>query len=223
MLSIKNITRSYTQRGVVLDNLSLEIAEGEAIAVTGPSGSGKTTLLNLIGLLDQPEKGEIIFRGEPLSKYSTDEASDYRNRNIGFVFQQHLLMPYLTIEENVKLPLYAGKLSQAEFSERCSDAEILMKKTGILPLASRFPSQVSGGEAQRAALVRALVNKPSLLLADEPTGSLDEKNAMVLGDLLMDLNSATGVTIILVTHSQAIASKLKRVFSLDNGKLIATR
>ena len=219
MLTLKGITRTYRQRGIVLDNLNLEVSEGDTVAITGPSGSGKTTLLNLIGLLDHPDSGEILFRNKSIIHYNPDEASDYRNRNIGFVFQQHLLMPQFTIEENIMLPLYAGKLNRSEIIERAENATVLMEKTGIAGLASSFPSQVSGGEAQRAALVRALVNSPSLLLADEPTGSLDEKNAVILGDLLSAINNESGITIILVTHSPVIAAKMKKSCRIEEGRL----
>lgn len=219
MLRINNIRKSFHQRGTVLNDLSLHIPEGDSISVTGPSGSGKTTLLNIIGLLDRPDSGEIFFRGEPLLKYSSDESARYRNRHLGFVFQDHLLLPYLTVKENILLPLLASDLSSADFSEKDRHAVMLMERTGITDIAGKYPFQISGGEAQRATLVRSLVNKPSLLLADEPTGSLDRKNAEMLGDLLLEMNRELGVTLILATHSHDLAEKMNIQTELVNGSL----
>ena len=151
------------------------MTEGETIAIMGPSGSGKTTLMNIIGLLDKPDKGEIIFRGASIANFTEDESADYRNLNIGFVFQEHLLLPYLTVSENIFLPLLASKHSQEELSVKEQYLNRLMEKTGISDLKNKYPNRISGGEAQRVALVRALANNPSILLADEPTGSLDAK------------------------------------------------
>ncbi len=220
MLNIKNISKSFTQRGIVLDNLSLDVNKGDSIAIMGPSGSGKTTLLNIIGLLDNPDSGTILFNGTPVAGYTDDESAVYRNRNIGFVFQDHLLLPYLSIYENILLPLMAADYSKEERDERERQAEIIIEKTGISNLKNKYPYQVSGGEAQRAALVRALVNNPSLLLADEPTGALDAKNSDNLGDILLSMNRDFGITIILATHSAALASKMDKIYRLDEGKLI---
>lgn len=219
MLRINSITKAFHQRGTVLDNLSLHLQEGDSVAVTGPSGSGKTTLLNIIGLLDRPDTGELWFRGESLLRYSADESAHYRNRHLGFVFQDHLLLPYLTIKENILLPLLASDLSASEFNEKEQNARALMKRTGIADLEGKYPFQVSGGEAQRATLVRSLVNRPSLLLADEPTGSLDKENSEILGDLLLEMNREMGVTLILATHSLNLAEKMAIRMELVNGGL----
>lgn len=219
MLKLDRITKSYHQRGVVLDNLSLEAREGDSIAVTGPSGSGKTTLMNLIGLLDRPDSGDILFRERSLLKFSADEAAFYRNRNIGFVFQDHLLLPYLTVKENILMPLLAFRKSEKEFGEMESQADLLMVKTGIADLAGKYPFQISGGEAQRVTLLRALINKPSILLADEPTGSLDSRNADSMADLLLQMNHEFGITLILATHSYDLAKKMKLHLRLEDGKL----
>jgi lipoprotein-releasing system ATP-binding protein len=176
MLSLRNISKSFTQRGVVLDNLSLDVNEGDMLSVMGPSGSGKTTLMNIIGQLDKPDTGSILFRGRDIINYTDNESAEYRSRNIGFVFQEHLLLPHLTVLENILLPLLAVKYTREEVEQREEQAEKLMQTTGISAIGSKYPSMVSGGEAQRAALVRALVNNPAVLLADEPTGSLDAKN-----------------------------------------------
>ena len=219
MLSINKISKSFTQRGLVLNDLSLEVTEGELIAITGPSGSGKTTLLNIIGLLDKPDRGEILFRGSPTDKFTDDESALYRNRNIGFVFQDHLLLPHLTVSENIFLPLLAAGYSAVEFTERETHLNKLMEKTGIYDIRNKYPFTISGGEAQRVALVRSLANSPSILLADEPTGSLDAGNAENLGDLLLEMNRDLGITIILATHSADLAKKMSKVLRFEDGKL----
>jgi ABC-type lipoprotein export system ATPase subunit len=219
MLSIINISKSFTQRGQVLDNLSLEVTEGETVAIMGPSGSGKSTLMNIIGLLDKPDEGEIIFRGDSIANFTDDESAVYRNLNIGFVFQDHLLLPYLTISDNIFLPLLASTHSKEELSVKEQYINRLIKKTGITDLNDKYPSQISGGEAQRVALVRALANNPSILLADEPTGSLDAKNAEILGELLLEMNREYGITIILATHSFSLATKMSKILGLADGKL----
>lgn len=220
MLSINGISKSFTQRGIVLNDLTLSIGEGDTVSVMGPSGSGKTTLLNIVGLLDRPDKGSVIFRGRDISGYNEDESAAYRNRNIGFVFQEHLLLPHLTIEENISLPLLAADHKSNDLQSKRSHIAALMEKTGIQQLAKKYPFQVSGGEAQRVALVRALANKPSILLADEPTGSLDAENAEMLGNLLVRLNSEFRITIILATHSASLSQKMSRQLKLQSGKLI---
>jgi lipoprotein-releasing system ATP-binding protein len=220
MLSLKNISKSFIQRGLVLDNLCLEVNEGDAIAIMGPSGSGKTTLLNIIGLLDKPDNGEIIFRATSVAGFTGDESAFYRNRNIGFVFQDHLLLPHITVSENIYLPLLASEYSAEDLAAKENHMELLMDKTGISDLKNKYPAHISGGEAQRVALVRALVNNPSLLLADEPTGSLDSKNAEILGELLIEMNREFRTTILLATHSAELAKKMSVMMHLDNGKLI---
>ncbi len=220
MLRLVDISKSYIQRGTVLENLELNVSRGESLAITGPSGSGKTTLLNIIGLMDHPDSGDVLFQGSSILKLNSDESAHYRNRNIGFVFQDHLLLPHLSIMENIILPLLASGNAENEFKEKTDYALFLMEKTGISSLGEKFPFQISGGEAQRATLVRALVNKPSLLLADEPTGSLDQHNAELLGNLLRSLNEELGVTLIVVTHSSDLASMMRLKLRLTEGKLI---
>lgn len=219
MLKITGLSKSYIQRGTVLKNLELEVHEGDTVAITGPSGSGKTTLLNLIGLLDQPDSGDIVFMGNSILGFDRDQAARYRNRNIGFVFQEHLLLPHLTMEENILLPVLASgdpKTRQEEYTAYCRE---LMDTVGIAGLKNDFPYQISGGEAQRASLVRALINRPSVILADEPTGSLDAENAVILADLLKKLNTISGTSVVTVTHSSMLAAKMSRRFRLENGFL----
>jgi lipoprotein-releasing system ATP-binding protein len=220
MLSLLNISKSFIQRGLVLNNLSLSVRAGDAIAIMGPSGSGKTTLLNIIGLLEKPDTGSIGFRGTDVNNYTDDESASYRNKNIGFVFQDHLLLPHLTVLENILLPLLASKLGRDETLKKEDHAVSLMKSIGIADLSSRYPAYISGGEAQRTALVRALVNNPSILLADEPTGSLDAGNADIMGDLMVEMNRELGIIIILATHSEKLAKKMTRIMTLAEGKLI---
>jgi ABC-type lipoprotein export system ATPase subunit len=219
MLRLENISKSFVQRGVVLDNLNLDVNEGDSVAITGPSGSGKTTLLNIIGSLDRPDSGDILFMGKSILGLTPDDSAFYRNRNIGFIFQDHLLLPHLTVEENIMLPLFANKITTDEYTDKEKHANLLMEKTGITSLVNKYPFQISGGEAQRVTLVRALVNKPSVLLADEPTGSLDAKNADRLGTLLVELNKEFRITLIVATHSAEMAVKMKLHLKLQDGKL----
>jgi lipoprotein-releasing system ATP-binding protein len=219
MLSLVRITKSFPQRGIVLDELSLEIGKGGSFAFTGPSGSGKTTLLNIIGTLEKPDSGELLLKGASILNQSPDESALFRNRNVGFVFQEHLLLPHLTVIENILLPVFATEISESLFREKEEYAEMLMAKTGISEIKDKYPFNISGGEAQRVTLVRALINKPSLLLADEPTGSLDSANAEMLGTLLTEMNREFGVTLIIATHSESLASKMKQHLKLENGKL----
>jgi ABC-type lipoprotein export system ATPase subunit len=221
MLRVNKVSKSFHQRGIVLNDLNLIANEGDSISISGPSGSGKTTLLNIIGLLDRPDSGEVVFRGVSILNYDNNESAVYRNKNIGFVFQDHLLLPYLTVKENILLPLLASKTAASEYKQKVDESLTLMERTGISDLADKYPFQISGGEAQRVTLVRALVNKPSLLLADEPTGSLDKKNAGNLGDLLIQMNKDYGITLILATHSQELAEKMKIQYILSDGKLIS--
>jgi len=220
MLRIKNISKSFIQRGLVLDKLFLDVNEGDSIAIMGPSGSGKTTLMNIIGLLDKPDSGEITFRGASIAGFTDDGSAVYRNRNIGFVFQDHLLLPHLTVSENILLPLLAAKYSGDELALKEKHVNELMDKTGISELSDKYPFRISGGEAQRVALVRALANSPSILLADEPTGSLDAKNADILGELLLEMDREFGISLILATHSADLAKKMNRVLRLEDGNLI---
>ncbi|MGE5421187.1 MAG: ABC transporter ATP-binding protein [Chloroflexota bacterium] len=220
MLSLKNVSKAYVQRGQVLDDLSLDVNEGDSVSVMGPSGSGKTTLLNVIGLLDRPDKGSVLFRGKNISTFSEDESAGYRNRNIGFVFQEHLLLPHLTVSENIFLPLLANRRNNAGHAEKEKHISSLLEITGISTLKDKYPFQISGGEAQRVALVRALANNPSMVLADEPTGSLDSKNAEIMGELLVRMNREFGLTIILATHSAALSQRMSRQLILQSGKLV---
>jgi len=222
LLQLKNISKGYGEQGAhsfrsVLRQLNLEIKKGERISIVGPSGSGKTTLLNLMGALDQPDSGEIYFDGTNITSYSKKELAEFRNRHLGFVFQLHHLMPQLTLWENVLLPvLPMGKVTKNHEEW----AEYLIKKVGIWEQRNQKPAEMSGGECQRTAVIRALINKPELILADEPTGALDEENAVALTDLLVQLSREENVTLVTVTHAVQLAKEMEKSYTLKNGKLV---
>ena len=217
LLKLEKITKSYSKDRVILDQLDLEINAGERIAIVGPSGSGKTTLLNLIGTLDRPDLGKIIFDGLDISTANEKELSQFRNRKIGFVFQMHHLLPQLSLLENVLLPTLTDKNLQGK--ETLEHAQRLISRMGLAEVAHQKPSKLSGGECQRTAVARALINNPVLILADEPTGALDQKSAFNLTDLLIELNKEEGVTLVVVTHSMDVARKMDRIYKIENGKL----
>ena len=219
MLTLKNISKSFQQRGLVIDTLNFEISEGETVSIMGPSGSGKTTLLNIMALLDKPDSGDLLFKGDHLQNYNQDESAAFRNRNLGFVFQEHHMLPYLTIYQNIILPVMATKHSDRELDEINAYAAGLVEKIGISSILEKYPSQVSGGEAQRATIIRALINKPFLILADEPTGALDTRNGELLADLLLEMNRETGVTLVIATHSSHLAGRMGRNLVLKDGRL----
>jgi len=223
LLQLQNITKGYGEPGThsyrqVLKALNLGIEKGDKISIVGPSGSGKTTLLNLIGALDSPEQGNVLFNEKDITGYSNSELANFRNRNLGFIFQLHHLLPQLTLMENVLLPLLPESNSISD--EQQEWAEHLIKKVGIWEQRNQKPSQLSGGECQRTAVVRAMVNKPELLLADEPTGALDEENAEALTELLIKLSDEEGITLITVTHAADLADQMDKKYTLKNGKLV---
>lgn len=220
MLQLHSITKSYPS-GVtprkVLDNLSLEINKGDTVAIVGPSGSGKTTLLNIIGTLDKADGGKVLFDGADLEAMNQSQVTAFRNRKIGMVFQLHHLLPQCTLWENVLVPTLPLKTNDEKAEQR---AELLLKRTGIWEQRFQKPAELSGGECQRAAVVRALINGPSLILADEPTGALDHDNALNLIELLLELNREQGTALVVVTHSLELASKMGKVYKLTDGKLM---
>lgn len=220
MLILNDISKSFQQRGIVLNKLNLRLDAGETLAITGPSGSGKTTLLNIVGLLDKADSGSIVFNGSKVEDYDAEQSAKYRRNSIGFVFQDHLLLPHLSVLENIYLPLLAGKDTNDNFEESKKYIDNLLISTGIQEIIKRYPHEISGGEAQRATLVRALVNKPSLLLADEPTGSLDSVNSDSLASLLQEINTEYNTAIIAVSHSEKFAKRLSKQLHLVDGKLL---
>lgn len=220
LLKLEKITKSYSKDRTILDQLDLEVKNGERIAIVGPSGSGKTTLLNLIGTLDRPDSGKMYFEDKDLSVFSDQQLASFRNERIGFVFQMHHLLPQLTLLENILLPTLTDKKLQGK--ETLERAQKLIIRMGLSAVSDQKPSELSGGECQRTAVARALINRPGLILADEPTGALDKQSAFNLTDLMVELNQEDGVTLIVVTHSMDVAKKMDRIYKIGNGKLIET-
>ena len=221
ILELREVTKRYEAgAGSVqaLSDVSLTVRAGESLAVVGPSGSGKSTLLNLIGALDRPTSGTVLLEGRDLAGLGESQLAELRNRRVGFVFQLHHLLPQCTALENVLIPTLAG--GRPDAAEAQVRAPRLLERVGLADRAHFRPSQLSGGERQRVAVARALVNSPRLLLADEPTGSLDRAASDELGDLLIELNRAEGVTLIVVTHSERLARRMGRFLRLRDGLLI---
>lgn len=220
LIELKHIAKSYVepeqQTAVpVLRDISLGIEPGESVAIVGPSGCGKSTLLNILGTLDEPDEGEMLFEGKSLKGANAQTLSALRSEKIGFIFQLHHLLPQCTVLENVLIPTLALKNKV----DRTARALELLKAVGLDHRAAYRPAQLSGGERQRVAVVRALINEPRLILADEPTGALDEANAAALTDLLIDLQKKTGVSLVLVTHHRAQAERMGRVLTIHEGRL----
>lgn len=224
LLELEDVCKHYAVAGApaavrVLDGISLTVKAGESLAVVGPSGCGKSTLLNLIGGLDRPTSGSVTLNGTNLGQLNEELLAGIRSREIGFVFQQHLLLPQCTVLENVLIPTLVVPRSRAERQEDAARAAALLERVGLADRRNQRPGRLSGGESQRAAVVRALINRPRLLLADEPTGSLDLASARALGDLLTELNQSDGLTLVVVTHSMELAGRLASVCTLENGRL----
>jgi ABC-type lipoprotein export system ATPase subunit len=223
---LQNISKHYEQpgsgiRSIILNQVSLSIGETDSIAITGPSGSGKSTLLNILGTLDRPSSGNVILDGQRADLMNANQLADIRNRFIGFVFQLHHLLPQLTLIENVLLPALPVK-DKAIRKFTTERAFHLIDRVGLSKQIHHRPAQMSIGECQRTAVVRALINQPRLLLADEPTGSLDAENAMQLGELLHELNLEQRVAMVLVTHSTELAAMMGKIYHLTSGKLHLT-
>jgi lipoprotein-releasing system ATP-binding protein len=221
LIELKSVTKRYGQDAPVIQGISLAIQAGETLAVVGPSGSGKSTLLNILGALDLPTSGQVLFEQEDLAQYGDDRLAEFRNRQVGFVFQRHHLLPQLTALENVLVPtLVAEAKRQDAAAER---AGRLMERVGLGSKIHSRPGELSGGERQRVAVVRSLINSPKLLLADEPTGSLDATMAGALVDLLVELNREEGVALVMVTHAEALARRMGQVLELHAGILMLAR
>ena len=221
MINARHLSKTYETPGEaiqVLDHLDLTLAAGETAAIVGPSGSGKSTLLNLLGALDRPTSGTITIGDQDISTFSEEQAAAFRNHSLGFIFQQQHLLPQLNVLENVLVPRLAG-----DWQESAADTEkralTLLESVGLSDRLHHLPWQLSGGEKLRTAVARALINRPKLILADEPTGSLDPASADTVADLLLALNRDHGVTLIVVTHNLAIAKRMGKTFELRNGKL----
>ncbi len=218
-LLVENVTKEYATRGeplVVLRGVSLELATGENLAIVGPSGSGKSTLLNVIGTLDAPTSGRVTLDGEDPAGLDEPALARFRSRNVGFVFQDHYLLPQCSVLENVLVPTIAVGPTTRETSGR---AEALLERVGLQDRLGHRPAELSGGERQRVALARALVNRPALVLADEPTGNLDRTTSERVRELLLDLQEQEGMMLIVVTHSTRLAERMSRTVELDEGRL----
>ncbi len=218
MIALKDIRKTYKQGGNeirALDGVDLSIARGEFVAIMGPSGSGKSTLLNVLGALDKPDSGTYHLEQDEIGSMDDDASSDLRNRRIGFVFQSFHLLPRLTVLENVLLPQRYAEQQDHEAENR---ARALLERIGLGQRIGHLPGELSGGQLQRAAIARALLNQPALLLADEPTGNLDSKSATDVLELLAELH-ANGQTMVLVTHDPNIAAKAQRTIHLKDGKV----
>lgn len=205
-----------TEPLVVLRDASLQLSAGENVAILGPSGSGKSTLLHIIGTLDRPTEGKVQLKGENPFSLSEADLADFRNRTIGFVFQDHHLLPQLSVLENVLLPAIAGGAASGESIDR---AHQLLKAVGLSERLEHRPAELSGGEKQRVAVARSMINRPALLLADEPTGNLDRANAMSIGKLLLDLPAQENTMLIVVTHSLELAELFDRRLHIEDGRL----
>ncbi|MEZ5500779.1 MAG: ABC transporter ATP-binding protein [Steroidobacteraceae bacterium] len=219
MVKVSHVNKAYArgkQEIEVLHDISLEISKGDFVAMMGPSGSGKTTLLNLIGGLDQPSSGEVSVGGERIDRLRGSALARWRAANVGFVFQFYNLMPVLTAQSNVELPLLLTKLSAAQ---RRKNVEIVLSVVGLADRMHHKPSELSGGQEQRVAIARAVVSDPQLLVCDEPTGDLDRSTADEILSLLQTLNRDHGKTIIMVTHDPKAAEYAKRTLHLDKGRL----
>jgi ABC-type lipoprotein export system ATPase subunit len=223
MLELIHVTKSYQSPGdkegvCVLKDITLKLEKGQSLVIVGPSGSGKSTLLNIIGALDHPTLGQVLFDGKDFATLDEKELAKIRNRQIGFVFQLHHLLPQCTVLENVLVPTLADKNRppKAEIEER---ATTLLDRVGLKEFLLYRPGELSGGQRQRVAVVRALINRPKLLLADEPTGSLDREASENIANLLVELNQSEKVTLIAVTHSLKLAERMGQVMELSDGLL----
>jgi lipoprotein-releasing system ATP-binding protein len=218
-LRVQALTKQFPSASGILEilrDVDLELNKGEALAVTGPSGSGKSTLLYIIGTLDRPTSGTVSIQGQDPFQMSEEKLAQFRNRHVGFVFQDHHLLPQCNVLENVLIPALAGSGAGAEEEAR---ARKLLDRVGLGTRLTHRPAQLSGGERQRVAVCRALINQPLLILADEPTGNLDQATAESVGALLLELNQELQTLLIVVTHSQELAAKFPRCVELKQGRL----
>ncbi len=219
VLQVRNLKKVYGSRGALypaIDNIDLDIKAGEFVGIMGPSGAGKTTLLNLAATIDRPTGGSIHIDGTDLNKMNEEQLASFRRNKLGFIFQDFNLLDTLTIKENIILPLTLAKVNTAEIERRGQETAMML---GIDDILNKYPYEVSGGQKQRAAAARAIIHKPSLILADEPTGALDSKSSAELLQCLSDLNEKQGASIMLVTHDAFAASYCKRIIFIKDGRL----
>ncbi len=221
LIVTKQITKVYSDNGIpvnAVNGIDLKIQSGEFTAIVGPSGSGKTTLLNIISGLDSPTEGKVWLSGELLSEMSGTELSDFRRDHIGFIFQAYNLIPVLTVEENIEYIMLLQGISKKERHKRVAE---ILRDVGLESFENRRPTQLSGGQQQRVAVARAMVSKPSLILADEPTANLDSKTGTALLDMMRELNQKTGMTFIFSTHDDLVINKARRLVTLQDGEVVS--
>jgi ABC-type lipoprotein export system ATPase subunit len=221
MIELSRVSKIYDSPAGpinVLRELDLRVAAGESVAIVGPSGSGKTTLLNLLGALDQPTSGTLTIDGVALGGLDSAAAARFRNRAIGFIFQLHYLLPQCTVVENVLVPRLAGGWDEPVATTRAR-AESLLEQVGLRDRMTHLPWQLSGGEQLRAAIARALINQPKIILADEPTGSLDPSTGERIAELLLSTNAGAQTALVVVTHNPALAQRMQKIYSLEAGRL----
>ena len=216
MIELDNITRSFGSLQV-LKGISLNINRGEVVSITGPSGAGKTTLLQIMGSLDKPDGGRVLYDGQDITRMSEKEISAFRNRHIGFVFQFHQLLPEFTAQENITIPMLIGGQGMRQANARAKE---LLELLGLANRADHKPAELSGGEKQRIAVARALANQPDVILADEPSGSLDTKNKEELHKLFFSLRDQLGQTFVIVTHDESLAAMTDRTIRLLDGSIL---
>ena len=216
MIEIKDVTKNFGSLQV-LKGIDLRIEKGEVVSIVGPSGAGKTTLLQILGTLDKPDSGSVVVDGIETSTLSTNKLSEFRNKHLGFVFQFHQLLPEFTAIENIMIPAYIAGMKPKEARIR---AEELLEFMGLSERASHKPNELSGGEKQRVAVARALMNNPAVILADEPSGSLDSKNKEELHKLFFDLRDKFGQTFVIVTHDETLATLTDRTIHLKDGRIV---
>lgn len=216
MIQVTNVSKSFGTLQV-LKNIDIKINQGEIVSIVGPSGAGKTTLLQIVGTLDKPDSGSISFNGQEVSKMKEKHLADFRNKNIGFVFQFHQLLPEFTALENVLIPALIGKAKESKARQHAKE---LLDMMGLSERINHKPNELSGGEKQRVAVARALINNPAVILADEPSGSLDSENKAELHNLFFDLQKAINQTFVIVTHDEHLASITDRTIYMQDGKVI---
>lgn len=216
MIKLNGVGRKYGEVAVLSD-INLEIGEGEFVVITGESGSGKSTLMQIMGCLERPSSGEVWVCGEDVKKLSEGALSEFRNKKLGFVFQAFYLQPFLTVKENVMVPMMFEGMKSEEMRKR---AEEKLAAVGMMEWAERLPSKLSGGQIQRVAIARALVNEPRIILADEPTGNLDAENGRMVVELFKQIRRELGTTIVVVTHDLAVAAEAERMVRLSRGRLM---
>lgn len=223
MIEVAKISKTYDSPAgavTVLRDLDLRVAAGETVAIVGPSGSGKTTLLNLLGALDQPTSGSITIGGTALQGLDPAGAARFRNRSIGFIFQLHFLLPQCSVLENVLVPRLSGEWEEPVATTRAR-AESLLEQVGLQDRRDHRPWQLSGGEQLRVAIARALINQPKIILADEPTGSLDPATGDRIADLLLRTNTGAQVALVVVTHNPGLAARMQKTYRLEAGRLVS--